>query len=60
MKTLLAFLLFILLASSVLSQTTSSDVIITPGDVIESEDGTISWTICENLIEPVNESDMGL
>ncbi len=42
------------------SQTTSPDVIITSGEVIESEDGSISWTIGENLIETVGEADLSL
>ena len=44
------FLLF-LIASSVLSQITAPDVIISSGDVIEGEEASLSWTIGENLIE---------
>ena len=60
MKTTKAFLLFLLIAPSLLSQTTSPDVIISSGEVIESADGSISWTIGENLIETINTTDLSL
>jgi hypothetical protein len=60
MKTVLTFLFVLSIGSSVFSQTTSPDVIISSGEVIESEDGSISWTIGENLIETIGETDLSL
>jgi len=60
MKTIQTFFFLLFIASSLFSQTTSPDVIITSGEVIESEEGSISWTIGENLIETVSESDLNL
>ncbi len=51
MKTVQTLLLSLFMVPSLLSQTASPDVIISSGEVIESEDGSVSWTIGENLIE---------
>jgi hypothetical protein len=60
MKTVQTLLLSLFIAPSLLSQTTSPDVIISSGEVIESEDGSISWTIGENLIETIRETDLSI
>ncbi len=61
MKTILLNILLIVLASLYsFSQTTSPDVIISSGDVTEGEDGSLSWTLGENLIESFGEIDLSL
>ena len=57
-KLSIQFILFISLP--VFTQTTSPDVLLSSGKVIESEEGSVSWTIGEILIETVSESDFNL
>lgn len=58
MKKVQLLLLFFSVACSVLSQTILPDVIISSGEVIDSEDGSISWTIGENLIESLGTDNL--
>ena len=60
MKTVLTIFFVLSIMSAAFSQTVSPDVFISSGEVIESADGIISWTIGENLIETISESDLNL
>jgi hypothetical protein len=60
MKTVLTFFFILSMVSLAFSQTASPDVIISSGEVIESTEGSISWTIGENLVETIDTTDLSL
>jgi len=60
MKKRIIIFIFLAITPYLFSQTVSPDVLVASGKVMENEEGSISWTIGEIVIETVYQSEFNL